>query len=145
MKTQQLDRIYIVNELRRYAHPSIYHSLLQLSTEALHGVLTFYEHGGSSADIIKHQNDIQRGLNCSYLMGLDFATRSIIACELERTSERMMALREVRGRSRGTTPTFIVAIIWLLVLLIAGTMLYLIFDALNVSDFIQGMFITHLR
>lgn len=38
-----MNRIQIINELRKYAHPSWYHSLLELPTYSLKIILDFYQ------------------------------------------------------------------------------------------------------
>lgn len=44
----ELNRMQIIFELAKYAHPDWYHNLLGWPTEALRGLLIYYEKGGES-------------------------------------------------------------------------------------------------
>lgn len=38
-----MDRIELINELRRYAHPQHYHAIIRWETEYLRGILAYYK------------------------------------------------------------------------------------------------------
>lgn len=48
-----MSRPEIIFELARYAHPSIYHALLNKNTATLKALLTFYKEGGDHKTVLQ--------------------------------------------------------------------------------------------
>lgn len=41
-QVSHMDRIELINELRRYAHPEHYHAIIRWETNHLRGILAYY-------------------------------------------------------------------------------------------------------
>lgn len=141
MTTKQLDRIYVVNELRRYAHPSVYHSLLSLSTPALYGVLSFYENGGTNKEIRafkNHVDSLSRGLEAT-LLRLEVSAEAMNEANRFIQQDVMTAMDRLVRRKK--VHVGIIAIVAVITMFIATLGLM---ETTGLIDIIRGMFITHL-